>query len=71
MWFVTLLLVTECLNYAQANRNEWSAKGEASVLDMVSRYKKQKFMKELGESIHAQDKNRFAPPKRRSIGGAA
>jgi hypothetical protein len=38
---------------------------------MVSRYKKQKFMKELGESIHSQDKNRFAPQKRRSMGGAA
>eukprot|EP00934_Nitzschia_sp_Nitz4_P004638 Nitzschia sp. Nitz4//scaffold197_size40390//30718//39231//NITZ4_007521-RA/size40390-augustus-gene-0.11-mRNA-1//1//CDS//3329540496//4628//frame0 len=33
----------ECLNYAQANRSEWSVKGEESVQDMVDRYHKRKF----------------------------
>jgi hypothetical protein len=33
----------ECLNYAQANRSEWSIKGEEVVQDMVARYHKRKF----------------------------
>jgi hypothetical protein len=33
----------ECLNYATANRNEWHAKGEEIVEQMVARYHKQKF----------------------------
>jgi class 3 adenylate cyclase len=33
----------ECLNYAEANRNEWSVKGEEAVQQMVERYHKRKF----------------------------
>lgn len=33
----------ECLNYAQANRNEWSIKGEEIVAEMVERYHQRKF----------------------------
>jgi hypothetical protein len=33
----------ECLNYAQANRNEWCIKGEEVVAQMVERYQKRKF----------------------------
>lgn len=33
----------ECLNYAEANRNEWSIKGEETVQEMVQRYHKRKF----------------------------
>ena len=33
----------ECLNYATANRNEWQAKGEEIVTQMVARYQKKKF----------------------------
>ena len=33
----------ECLNYAQANRNEWCIKGEEIVTQMVELYQKRKF----------------------------
>ena len=33
----------ECLNYAEANRNEWSVKGEECVQQMIERYHKRKF----------------------------
>lgn len=33
----------ECLNYATANRNEWEAKGEEIVSQMVARYQKRTF----------------------------
>lgn len=33
----------ECLNYATANRNEWHAKGEEMVAQMVDRYKRKQF----------------------------
>jgi hypothetical protein len=38
----------ECLNYARANRNEWNIKGEATVLEMVTRYQKRKFLSGTG-----------------------
>jgi class 3 adenylate cyclase len=51
----------ECLNYANANRNEWFAKGEKVVADMVSRYHQRKLMTGLGVGLPAR-KNSFVPP---------
>jgi class 3 adenylate cyclase len=51
----------ECLNYARANRNEWYARGEKAVADMVSRYEKRKLMMGLGVGLPAR-KNLTKPP---------
>lgn len=34
----------ECLDYATANRNEWSVKGEEVVAAMMDRYRKRKMV---------------------------
>ena len=44
----------ECLNYAQANRNEWSSKGQDLVKDMLTRYEKRKFMTGLNVGLPAR-----------------
>ena len=58
----------ECLNYAKANRNEWASKGEALVLDMVSRQQKKKFLTSLGDSIHSKEQAMKPYPRRGSTG---
>jgi hypothetical protein len=51
----------ECLNYANANRNEWFAKGEKVVADMVSRYHQRKLTIGLSVELPARNNMRRKP----------
>jgi hypothetical protein len=52
----------ECLDYATANRNEWSVKGEEVVSAMVDRYKKGKTV--LPSVATSQNPGVQKPPRR-------
>ena len=52
----------ECLDYATANRNEWSVKGEEVVSAMVDRYKKGKTILPL--VVTKQNTGVQKPPRR-------
>ena len=57
----------ECLNYATANRNEWEAKGEEIVAQMVARYQKQKFFRAGRAKTKAPSRNDIVKSKKRSL----
>ena len=52
----------ECLNYAQANRNEWSIKGEEIVAEMVTRYHQRKFF--VAGMAKKRHPSKRPPPRR-------
>lgn len=56
----------ECLNYATANRNEWEAKGEEIVSQMVARYQKKKFFVAGRAKTKAPSRKDVIKPKKRN-----
>jgi hypothetical protein len=56
----------ECLNYATANRNEWEAKGEEIVSQMVARYQKKKFFLAGRAKTKAPSRKDVIKPKKRN-----
>ncbi|KAG7363095.1 family 3 adenylate cyclase [Nitzschia inconspicua] len=56
----------ECLNYATANRNEWEAKGEEIVSEMVARYQKKKFFVAGRAKTRAPNRKDIIKPRRRN-----
>lgn len=58
----------ECLNYAQANRNEWSIKGEELVAEMVQRYHQRKFfVAGMAKKRHPRKRSPRRPTRTNSI----